>query len=93
MPSASLDESFDAMDLEQKRQIFAQIARLLKSLQDYKLPENVASFGSVTIGDTGCTISTARASVGAEPWPSYESSFKGQLEVVLQKANANPYIK
>ncbi|KAF4634752.1 hypothetical protein G7Y89_g3359 [Cudoniella acicularis] len=93
MPGAPVDESFDAMDLEQKRQIFAQMAKLLKSLQDYELPESIASFGGVTFDDTGRPISTAMTSVGAGPWSSYEASFKGRLEVALQKADANPYIK
>ncbi|RDL42563.1 Uncharacterized protein BP5553_02542 [Venustampulla echinocandica] len=93
MPGAPVDESFDAMDLEQKRQIFAQMAKLLKSLQDYKLPKSITSFGGVTFDDTGRTISTAMTSVGAGPWPSYEASFEGRLEVALRKADANPYIK
>jgi hypothetical protein len=77
MPGAPVDESFDAMDLEQKRQNFAQMAKLLKSLQDYELPESIASLGGVTFDDTGRTISTAMTNVGAGPWLSYEVSFKG----------------
>ncbi|KFY05764.1 hypothetical protein V492_08313 [Pseudogymnoascus sp. VKM F-4246] len=32
-------------------------------------------------------------SVGAGPWPTYETSFKGRLKVALRKVDANPYIK
>lgn len=93
MPGSPVDESLDAMNLEQKRQIFAQMAKMLKALQDYKLPESIASFGGVTFDDAGRTISTAMASVGAGPWPSYEASFKGQFEVALREADSNAYIK
>lgn len=41
MPGAPLDESFGAMELEQKREMFAQMAKLLKALQDYKLPASI----------------------------------------------------
>lgn len=92
MPGAPVNESFDAMNLQQKCQIFAQMAKLLKSLQDYKLPNSITGFGGVTFDDAGHNVSTAMTSVGAGPWPSYEASFKGRLEVALRKADANPYI-
>lgn len=93
MPGAPVDESFDAMDLQQKCRIFAQMAQLLKSLQAYKLPNSITGFGGVTFDDAGHIISAAMTSVGAGPWPSYEASFKGRLEVALRKADENPYIK
>ncbi|KAF2787366.1 hypothetical protein K505DRAFT_343006 [Melanomma pulvis-pyrius CBS 109.77] len=76
-----------------KRQIFAQMAKMLKSLQDFQLPESIVEFGGVTFDETGSIVSTAMTSVGAGPWPSYESSFRGRLEVALKKADENPYIK
>ncbi|KAI1779523.1 hypothetical protein F4818DRAFT_143589 [Hypoxylon cercidicola] len=93
MPGESVDESFASMDLEQKKQIFLQMAKLLKALQDYKLPESITGFGGVTFNENGRVVSAAMTSVGAGPWPSYEASFKGRLEVALQKADANPYIQ
>lgn len=93
MPGTPVDESFDAMDLEQKRKIFAQMARMLKLLQDYQLPSSIAGFGGVTFNDIGRPISTAMTSVGAGPWASYEASFEGRLEVALREADENPYIR
>ena len=92
MPGTPVDDSFDIMDHQEKKQIFAQMAKLLKALQDYQLPESITDFGGVTFDDTGRIVSTAMTSVGIRSWPSYEASFKGRLEVAL-KADANPHIQ
>lgn len=93
MPGEPLENSFESMDLQQKKAILSQMAKLLKGLQDYQLPETVTGFGGVTFDEKGCVVSTAMTSVGAGPWPTYEASFKGRLEVALQRADANPYIQ
>lgn len=93
MPGAPLDESFGAMELEKKREIFAQMAKILKTLQDYELPASITGFGGVTFDGNGDIVSTAMTSVGTGPCPTYEASFKSRLEVALQKADKNPYIK
>jgi hypothetical protein len=93
MPVAPLDESFGAIEIEQKRENFPQMAQLSKALQEYDLPTNITSFGGMTFDDNGHIVSSAMTSVGVGPWPTYESSFKGRLEVAIQKADANPYIK
>ncbi|KAF7587875.1 hypothetical protein BBP40_006611 [Aspergillus hancockii] len=92
MPGTPLDEIFNSMDLQEKRQVFGQMAGLLKALQEYQLPENI-TFGDVTFDDTGDIVSTAMTSVGAGPWPTYEASYKGQLRVVLKEVDANRYIE
>lgn len=93
MPGSPVDEAFKTMDHEQKKKIFAQMTELLKGLQEYKLPETITAFGGVTYDDAGQIISEAMPSVGAGPWPSFEASFQGRLEVALKKADENPYIK
>ncbi len=93
MPGESVDESFDSMTLEQKKVILSQKAALLKALQDYQLPDSITGYGGVTYAEDGRIISAAMTSVGAGPWPTYESSFKSRLEVALQRADANPYIQ
>jgi hypothetical protein len=93
MPGTTLSESFGDMSLEKKRQMFAQMAKILKWLQDYKLPESITGFGGVTFDDDGRVISAAMPTVGAGPWSSYEASFQTRLQLALQKADANPHIK
>jgi hypothetical protein len=93
MPGVSVDEVFSSMDLEQKKQIFGQMAQLLKALQDYQLPETVTAFGGVTFDEDGQIVSAAMPSVGEGPWPSYEASFRGRIAVAFQKADANPHIQ
>lgn len=47
----------------------------------------------MTFDEKGRVVSTAMTNVGVGPWPTYEASFKGRLEVALQRADANPYIQ
>lgn len=93
MPGAPLDESFGTMELEKKREMFTEMAKILKALQDYELPASITGFGGVTFDGNGHIVRTAMTSVGAGPWPTYETSFKGRLEVALRKAGENPYSK
>lgn len=62
--------AFDTMDVQQKKQIFAQMAKLLKALQDYQQSESITEFGYMTFQDSGCVVSIAMTGVGVRPWPS-----------------------
>ncbi|KAI1174674.1 kinase-like domain-containing protein [Nemania sp. FL0916] len=93
MPGEPVDEAFMSMDFTTQKMILAQQAEILKALQNYKLPSTITGFGGVTFDDNGKIVSAAMTSVGAGPWPSYEASFRGRLEVALQSADANPYIR
>ncbi|KAI3325201.1 kinase-like domain-containing protein [Xylariaceae sp. AK1471] len=94
MPGAPLAEAFDkTMSLDQKTGILAQMAGLLKALQDYPLPESINGWGGVTFDDGGAIVSASMTSVGAGPWPSFEDSYRSRLKVALSKADTNPYLK
>ena len=94
MPGVPLAETFSkTMSLDQKKRMLAQIARLLKTLQDYPLPENIKGWGGVTFDDSSAIVSASMTSVGTGPWHSLEDSFRGRLKVLLTKADKNPYIQ
>lgn len=93
MPGLSLDEAFPSMDLEHKKQIFAQMAKIVKALQDYKLPDTITEFGGVTFDEDGRIVSAAMPTVGQGPWPTYEASFRGRIELALREADENPRIR
>ncbi|KAL4927613.1 uncharacterized protein BDV17DRAFT_266088 [Aspergillus undulatus] len=92
MSGIPLFDAFGDMDLKEKEDVFAQMAGFLKALQAYQLPQNL-TIGGVAFDGNGDYVSTAMTSVGAGPWPSYESSFKGRLDAALSKADANPYVQ
>lgn len=92
MPGNPLAEVLGELDLNQKKETFAQMAALLKALQSYKLPESVTGFGGVTFDDAGRIVSAPMPTVGAGPWHSYEAHFKSRLEISLKKAQDNQYI-
>lgn len=92
MPGIPVDEAFQTMNLEGKKEVLVQMAKVLKALQDYKLPETITAFSGVTF-DKGRIVSTAMTNVGAGPWSTYEAFFKGRLQVALEKADKNQYIR
>ncbi|KAI0204949.1 kinase-like domain-containing protein [Astrocystis sublimbata] len=93
MPGKHVDEAFGAMTRQQKQTILSQMAELLGSLQSYQLPDSITGYGGVMFDEDSRVVSAAMTSVGAGPWPTYEASFKGRLQVALQRADANPYIQ
>lgn len=94
MPGASLVEAFgETMSLDEKKGILAQMAGLLKALQDFPLPESIKGWGGVTFDDDGAIVSAPMTSVGAGPWASLEDSYRGRLKVALNKADQNPHLQ
>ena len=45
MPSEHLGDTFETMGIEQQKGIFAQMAEMLKALQEYEVPGTVTGFG------------------------------------------------
>ncbi|KAJ5593541.1 hypothetical protein N7537_010445 [Penicillium hordei] len=93
MPGTPLDENLDNMSLKGKRNILGQIAKLLKGLQDFALPDSITDFGGLTFDNEGDLISAPMTNCNIGPWPTYEASFKAQLEHALKKSDENPYIQ
>ena len=93
MPGLPVDENFESMSFEVKKVILAQMAKILKTLQAYKLPSSIRNHGGVTFDDTGRIISAAMTSVGSGPWPTYEDYYIDRLKRALQEADENQYIK
>ncbi|KAI0103048.1 hypothetical protein GGR51DRAFT_550133 [Nemania sp. FL0031] len=57
-----------------KKGILAQMARLLKALQDYPLPNSIKGWGEVTFDNAGAVL-------------SFEDFYRGRLKKALQKAD------
>lgn len=94
MPGVPLDDVFGKDgSLEQKKGILAQMARVLKGLQDYQLPATIHSWGGLTFDQNGSIVSAAMPSVGAGPWPSLQESYRGRIKVALEKVEGNPYLQ
>jgi hypothetical protein len=93
MPGAPLDEAFESMTLEQKKLILAQMAKLVKGLQDYQLPSTITGFGGVTFNESGQILSAAMPTFGEGPWSSLEAYFRRRIEVEFKTADTSPYIQ
>ncbi|KAK3990828.1 hypothetical protein QBC44DRAFT_324799 [Cladorrhinum sp. PSN332] len=93
MPGIGVDLLFGKHDLEQKKALLAQMAKIIKALQDFKLPPTITGYGGLTFNKSGEIVSATMPTVGAGPWPTYEASFQYRLGLALRKADANPYIK
>lgn len=83
MPGTPLDESFESMHIDRKQKILSQMAKILKALQDFVLPESIKGYGGVTFDDSGRIVSTSMTSVGNGPWPLYEAHFRDRLQFAL----------
>ena len=53
MPGTTVDEVFDDMSFAEKKTILAQMAKILKSLQDFNLPQSIKMHGGVTFDNLG----------------------------------------
>lgn len=94
MPGIPVAKTFrETMSLDQKRGISAQMAGLLKALQEYPLPMSIHGWGGVTFDDSGVIISAPMPSIGARPWSSLEDSFRGRMKVALTKADMNSHLQ
>lgn len=93
MPGVSVSEVFGSMPNGEKAKVLAQMAGILKALQDFRLPSSIQQYGGVTFDNAGQIVSTAMTSVGSGPWLVYEDYFKDRLDRALQQAESNPYIK
>ncbi|KAF4966966.1 hypothetical protein FSARC_5405 [Fusarium sarcochroum] len=93
MRGSQLDEAFEAMDLNQKRNILSQMAGILKALQEAKLPNSFTGIGGLSFDEKGRIVSAVSSISGLGPWSSYQESFKNQLDDALEKADASQYIR
>lgn len=93
MPGIPLDEKLDDIELEEKKEIFSQIAKLLKGLQDFELPASITQYGGLTFDDESNIVSAPMTTTSTGPWPSYEAAFEAQLKQALEKADENSYIR
>ncbi|RYP75903.1 hypothetical protein DL771_002167 [Monosporascus sp. 5C6A] len=94
MPGVPLDAVFSpTASLDQKSGILGQMAVILKALQDYPLPESIEGWGGLTFDSSGAIVSASMPNVGAGPWSSLENSYRGRLNVALDRADKNPYLQ
>lgn len=75
MPGVPLDVAFEKIRLWKKKDALKQMAKILKGLQMFKLPETITGFGGVTFDAIGRVVSAEMSTVGAGSWSSYEESF------------------
>ncbi|KAL2071286.1 hypothetical protein VTL71DRAFT_12521 [Oculimacula yallundae] len=94
MNGKTIDEkTFNSLSLEKRKHILAQIAQIVKALQDFELPASITEFGGVTFNEAGEIVSAAMTTFGAGPWPTYDYAIRGRLKVALETADRNNYIK
>ncbi|KAH7408789.1 hypothetical protein DE146DRAFT_777430 [Phaeosphaeria sp. MPI-PUGE-AT-0046c] len=77
MSGVSVSEGFDSMPPSEKTKVLAQMADILKALQDFRLPSSIKQYGGVTFDSVGEIISTAMPSVGSGPWLLQQSIHQG----------------
>ena len=94
VPGLPVAESFETtMTLDQKKEILAQMAEILKAQQDYPLPDSIGGWGGVTFDASESIVSGPMTSVGAGPWLFFEGFFRDCLETALTEADGSPILQ
>ena len=94
MPGVALADGFSSsMTADQRRGPLAQVAEMLKTLQEYPLPESIKGWGGVTFDANGSIISASMSNVGAGPWQSLEDSYRERFALALAEADKNIYLE
>jgi len=92
MSGEPLAEAFDTMSLFEKKKVLQQMARILKALQDFKLPDNLDGWGGVTVSQDGHIANGPLSTLGSGPWSSLQDSYRGQIRSALHIADDNPLL-
>lgn len=93
LPGVPSDSVFEELEMDRKKGVVKQMARIFKDLQVFELPESVTGWGGLTFDTEGSSVSAAMSTVGEGPWSSYEESFGGRIRVALREAEENPHIR
>lgn len=72
MPGVPVDAAFDTMDLQSKKIILAQMAKMLSEMKNHRLPRSITGYGGLTFDSAGRIVSGPITNVDAGPWHSYE---------------------
>ncbi|CZT12545.1 uncharacterized protein RCO7_11554 [Rhynchosporium graminicola] len=84
---------FSEWSLAQKIEILGQVAEILKSLQDFRIPQSVEGWGGVMFDDSGVLVGAPMTVVGAGPWNSLAESFEGRFKEALNMADSNAQLR
>ncbi|KAH7125377.1 kinase-like domain-containing protein [Dendryphion nanum] len=96
MPGKHLDRDWDSTGAYARvgqRVMLAQIASIVKALQDYELPESIVGFGDVEFDDGGRIVSVVKKAGEMASWGSFEEFYRERLERAIRKADGSRYIE
>lgn len=93
MPGVPLSSLFDEMLFVEKKGVLAQMAEILRGLQDLKLPESIQGWGSVTFDVEGEILGAPMIVTSVGPWESLLESFKGRFAQALKTADENVHLQ
>jgi hypothetical protein len=89
MPGIDIESEFHhSLSRESQRHILSQIAKVLKMVQDFRLPAKASSFGGLAFDENGNIISgpfVVEPYTG--PYPDMKSYYRDMLRVQLQEAD------
>ncbi|KUJ18237.1 APH-domain-containing protein [Mollisia scopiformis] len=83
MPGTPVDEAFGTMSFPQKKQIFAQMAKLLNTLQAYQLPESITGFGASFKGRLEVALKNADGNPYIQGWRT--NGVMGRLDAFVER--------
>lgn len=88
MSGINIEDDFPNMPRESQRHVLAQIAGVLKAVQDYELPPAASNFGGLAFNDTGEVVSGPFVVEPYNgPYADMKTFYKGMLRGQLAEAD------
>jgi len=85
----AMDQHFASLSDSQKEHVLDQIADIFSFIQRVPLPDNVKSYGGLTICGDGGIVSGQMTTLEGGPWPTYVSLIRAKLASQLQGSNGS----
>lgn len=88
MPGINIEDNFHNMPLKSQRHVLSQIAGVLKSVHDFKLPSAASNFGGLAFGNKGEIINGPFVVEPYDgPYADMKSYYEGMLRGQLAEAD------
>ena len=86
-------DDVEALDEETQRSVLDQVALLVKSFQEYRLPDSSRGFGGLTFDENGTISNTASTIPCGGPFATYADFLKAMCKWQLEASDRSTHLK
>lgn len=93
LPGHNLGPVFKGLDQTSKRSIVAQVAEILRAMQQYQLPSTAIGYGGLTFAADGAIVTCATAFPGGGPTSSHSALYTEYFRTQRARSLENEVVK